>query len=95
MHMFFSQERLLELAGIKGDGSNLLNESAQKNEFSSDDGATEEESCDEGQEDESKIRETIRAEIEHIWSSGEVFGRKARNNKGQVTVGFPGIGFKS
>ncbi len=93
--MFFNQERLLELAGIKGDGSNLLNESVEKNEFSSNDGVTEEESCDESQQDESEIRETIRAEIEHMWSSGQVFGKKSKNKDGQVTLGFPGIGFKS
>lgn len=105
--MIFESKRLLELAGLPVDGeSNLLKESKEEKsdieEFSSDDGVTEgdaaeeKEECDEGEsasDDEDKIREAVRSQLEKMWASGEVFGRKASKRAG-VTLGFPGVGFK-
>jgi hypothetical protein len=102
--MIFESKRLLELAGLPVEGeSNLLKESKEEEgkkdveEFSSNDGVTEGEAppekdeCDEG--DDAAIREAVRSQLEQMWASGEVFGRKAAN-RGGVTLGFPGVGFK-
>jgi hypothetical protein len=102
--MIFESKRLLELAGLPVEGeSSLLKESKEDDkveEFSSDDGVTEGDAADEKEEcdeadgsDEEKIREAVRSQLEHMWASGEVFGRKAAN-RGGVTQGFPGVGFK-
>jgi hypothetical protein len=101
--MLFESKRLLELAGLPvEETSNVLTESAIK-EFTSNDGVTAGEDDpekkksnedDEVSESESNIRETIRSEIERMWSSGQVFGTKSKNKHGEITVGFPGIGFK-
>lgn len=39
------------------------------------------------------VRKIIRDELESNWASGQVFGKKA-TNRGGVTMGFKGIGFK-
>ena len=38
-------------------------------------------------------RRLIRSELESNWASGQVFGKKT-TNRGGVTMGFKGIGFK-
>lgn len=104
--MIFESKRLLELAGLPVDSdSNLLKESKEEEEksveeFSSNDGVTEgdapseTEECDEGDaSSDEEIREAVRAQLEQMWASGEVFGRKS-SNRGGVTLGFPGVGFK-
>lgn len=40
-----------------------------------------------------KFRRIIRGELESMWASGQVFGKKATRRNG-VTMGFKGIGFK-
>ena len=102
--MIFESKRLLELAGIKSDeSSNILTEGLQNeslDEFSSNDGVTEvdrEDGTDEGKscgESEDEIREAVRQELESMWSSGQVFGKKSKSRSGEVTMGFSGVGFK-
>mgnify|MGYP003352835994 CR=1 FL=1 len=50
--------------------------------------------CDESEIDEAKIREAVRSELESMWASGQVFGKKSKSRRGEVTMGFSGIGFK-
>lgn len=105
--MIFESKRLLELAGIQSEGeSNVLTENKTLKEFSSNDNVTEkeemEERCseDEQQEEgddcseENEIREAVRKELESLWASGQVFGKKSNSQGNRVTMGFPGIGFK-
>lgn len=102
--MLLESKRLMELAGISsGEESSVLTESKTDNlrEFTNGDGVTENssnstEECDENDEtvSEEKIRETVRAELDRMWASGEVFGKRATNSRGQVTMGFAGVGFK-
>jgi len=40
-----------------------------------------------------RFRRAVRSEIESMWASGQVFGKKAPRRNG-VTMGFKGIGFK-
>jgi hypothetical protein len=40
-----------------------------------------------------KFRRAVRSEIESMWASGQVFGKKPAR-RGGVTLGFKGIGFK-
>ena len=40
-----------------------------------------------------KFRRAVRSEIEQMWASGQVFGKKPTRRNG-VTMGFKGIGFK-
>ena len=40
-----------------------------------------------------KFRKMVRGELESMWASGQVFGKKA-TRRGGVTMGFKGIGFK-
>lgn len=40
-----------------------------------------------------RLRRVVRSELERMWASGEVFGKKASKNDG-VTMGFLGVGFK-
>jgi hypothetical protein len=101
--MIFESKRFSELAGLPVEGeSNLLNESKENDkveEFSSNDGVTEGESsdsqdeCDETDMMEEKIRETVRRELESMWASGQVFGKKTKKSQG-ITMGFMGVGFK-
>lgn len=92
--MLFESKRLLELAGIKSETEGLLTEGASQelDEFSNNDGVTEREE-DESCSEEDSLRETVRLEIERMWASGEVFGKKSSNKDG-VTMGFLGAGFK-
>ena len=104
--MLFESKRLLELAGLPVEGaSSVLTEGVEQiKEFSSNDGVTvKDEEDEEGEEEEEaakeckeekEIREAVRAEIEHMWASGEVFGTRSKSKKGQVTLGFMGVGFK-
>jgi hypothetical protein len=39
------------------------------------------------------VRRKVRAQLEEMWASGQVFGKKAPHRNG-VTMGFKGIGFK-
>ena len=40
-----------------------------------------------------RLRRVVRSELERMWASGEVFGKKASKKDG-VTMGFLGVGFK-
>ena len=40
-----------------------------------------------------KFRRAVRSELESMWASGQVFGKKAPRRNG-LTMGFKGIGFK-
>jgi hypothetical protein len=40
-----------------------------------------------------KFRRMVRGELEQMWATGQVFGKKAPRRNG-VTMGFKGIGFK-
>lgn len=39
------------------------------------------------------VRRKVRSQLEEMWASGQVFGKKAPRRNG-VTMGFKGIGFK-
>lgn len=102
--MLFESKRLMELAGIKGETPGMLTEGKVADE------ETPAEECDESDkkeeevseadkakdrdESEEEIREAVRNELQRMWASGEVFGKRATNKAGQVTMGFPGVGFK-
>jgi hypothetical protein len=94
--MLFESKRLLELAGLPVEGaSNVLTEGAAHDEEEGEEKAVSEGEKDASEcDEEDKIRESVRAEIERMWASGEVFGTRASTKKGQLTLGFPGVGFK-
>ena len=92
--MLFESKRLLELAGLPVEGeSNVLTESAIVDESSNCE-ENENANVQEEYKDECEIREAVRAEIEKMWASGNIFGGKSRSKNGHVTMGFPGVGFK-
>ena len=104
--MILQSKRLLELAGLpEEETSNILNESSIIAEYEE---AVEPVETDKvGECDESdkiseeadaikeslKLRRVVKSELERMWASGEVFGKKAANKDG-VTMGFLGVGFK-
>lgn len=97
--MKLDSKRLLELAGLPVDeNSSVLTEGVEESEDCEEaeiKETEEQEECDESQDvNEQQIRNLVRGELESMWASGQVFGVRTKGKQGQVTVGFPGIGFK-
>ena len=95
--MLLESKRLMELAGIKSDEPNVLTESVavESDEKESDVRVSEADECKEDvMENEEEIREAVRKELDRMWASGEVFGKRAKNVPGHITMGFAGVGFK-
>lgn len=105
--MKFSATRMAALSGLLREGKDV-EEKDEKEVKEADDKAEEkdmkeadeveetyevdEDACREIEES-IQIRKFVRQELEQLWASGQVFGKKATNQKG-VTMGFAGIGFK-
>ena len=98
-------DRINHLAGLEdADGKSVLAESVKLDEKhdDKDDEDDEAEECFEVDESDLneiaesiRLRKKIRSELEGLWASGQVFGRKGTSGNG-IAPGamIPGIGFK-
>ena len=97
--MKFSSTRMARLSGLLREGKEEVDESDSKEEkdMKETDEVDETYEVDEADmkelEESIQVRKVIRAELEQMWASGQVFGKKSGKPKG-VTMGFAGIGFK-
>lgn len=94
--MKFSSARMARLSGLLREGKEEVDETDEKDMKETDE-VDETYEVDEGSvqeiEESIQVRKVIRAELEQMWASGQVFGKKTGKPKG-VTMGFAGIGFK-
>lgn len=102
--MRFNKSRMATLSGLlregkEEEGKNEADEAKMKDVKETDevDECGETYEVDEADvkeiEESIQIRRIVRGELEQMWASGQVFGKKAGKTKG-VTLGFTGVGFK-
>ena len=92
--MQFNSRRLAQLSGLLTEGAeDKDNEACEQCDEEVYEAKSEEPQTEEELE-ESLVRNFIRSELETVWASGAVFGRKPSQAAG-VTMGFAGVGFKS
>jgi len=106
--MNFSKNRMARLSGLLREGKEEEADTNEAEETEGEDVKEADEVDEADHKDETyevdetdvqeieeslKIRRLVRGELEQMWASGQVFGKKSGKPKG-ITMGFTGIGFK-